>query len=116
MRNWENNLKNFSRILTRKQEYFSEESRDWSIDVAIHLALAFYSLKKLEESGVDLKLRNRFLILPSLIRAFRELLHLRKDIPVDIMSNDIERKITLSKYGEILDAEKNKTTVEAYRK
>lgn len=84
------------------EHFFREEGeRDWSVDALIHIALAFYAVGKLEDQGADLEFRNRLLVYPALKRAWRELLHIRKDLPSEILIEEIERATTLSRFGDV---------------
>lgn len=102
MSSWGTSPDAFLKALLQQTDYFPEKDRDWSIDAAVHIALAMYAIYKLEDQGVNVELRNRPLVLPELDRAWRQVLHIRKDLPSEILSNDIPRGVTLSKFGELL--------------
>ncbi len=92
-----------------------EGLRDWSIDAAIYLGLAFLAVQRLENIGVDTRIRNRPLILPSLEQAWRELLYVRLNkIPVEVILGDIDRPLTLTRAGRIVDESQN--PISAYRR
>jgi hypothetical protein len=112
---WGTDIKAFAAALLRREDYFPDEDRDWSVDVATHLALAYHALGELEESGVILKIRNRPLISPELERAWRELLHVRKDLPPDLLIDGVHRKVSLSRFGDVIYDE-NETAHNAYRR
>ena len=103
----------FLKVLLQQSDYFPEKDRDWSIDAAVHIALAIYAVNKLEDQGVNIELLNRPLVLPELDRAWRQVLHIRKDLPSEILSNDIPRGVTLSKFGELLRESDNKAAYTA---
>ncbi len=89
--------------------------RDWSIDAAIYLGLAFSAVLRLEKLGVDPALRNRPLIIPSLEQAWRELLYVRLNkIPIEFILRDIDRPLTLTRTGRIVD--ENQNPISAYRR
>ena len=83
--------------------------RDWSIDLAFHLAMALISLHKLQELGVQTTYRKKRLIGPALEDAWRQLIFIRQRyVPEEIALNDIIRQVTLSKTGRVMiDASSN---------
>lgn len=77
--------------------------RDWSIDLAYHLAMALISLNKISEAGVQTTYRRKQLVEPALQDAWRQLVFIRQRyIPDEIALNDIIRQVTLSRTGRIL--------------
>ncbi|MCK5644791.1 MAG: hypothetical protein KAJ19_28585 [Gammaproteobacteria bacterium] len=83
--------------------------RDWSIDLAFHLAMALISLRKLQELGVQTTYRKKRLIGPALEDAWRQLIFIRQRyVSEKIALNDILRQVTLSKTGRVMiDASSN---------
>ena len=83
--------------------------RDWSIDIAYHLAMALISLHKLQELGVQTTYRKKRLIGPALEDAWRQLIFIRQRyIPEEVALNDVIRQVTLSKTGRVMiDASSN---------
>jgi hypothetical protein len=74
------------------------ESEDPSHDALIALALAYRAAKRLEEKGADLELGGRPLIIPSIERAYREVMHVRKSLNVDWLKVDL-----ISKFGRLVN-------------
>lgn len=72
-------------------------STDHSFDVLRLLALAYFTAKVMGETDVDLQFGNRTLVLPSIERAYREVLHLRKDMAEDALEVD-----QLTKFGRLV--------------
>jgi len=87
----------------------SPSPRDWSIDLALHLAMALISLRKLQELGVQTTYRKKRLIGPALEDAWRQLIFIRQRyVPEEIALNDIIRQVTLSRTGRVMiDASSN---------
>ncbi|MCK4827718.1 hypothetical protein KA005_68960 [bacterium] len=83
--------------------------RDWSIDIAYHLAMALISLHELQELGVQTTYRKKRLIGPALEDAWRQLIFIRQRyVPEEIALNDVIRQVTLSKTGRVMiDASSN---------
>lgn len=80
------------------EEEMPSGDRDWSMDLAYFLAMALISLDRLEKKEVDLSFRSRRLIEPSLKRAWRELVFIRRQrLSEEFVLNDIPRPVTLSK-------------------
>lgn len=71
-------------------------SRDLTLDIACHLALAWLSLMQLKEAGVDLTLGRSELLEPLLKRAWRELLEARLRVSPEQLDTSV-----LSRYGRI---------------
>ena len=77
--------------------------RDWSIDLAFHLAMASISLHELQKLGVQTTYRKKRLIEPALEDAWRQLIFIRQRyISEEIALNDIIRQVTLSKTGRVM--------------
>ena len=77
--------------------------RDWSIDLAYHLAMALISLDKINEEGIQTTYRRKQLIEPALQDAWRQLVFIRQRYITDEFAlNDIIRQVTLSRTGRIL--------------
>jgi len=77
--------------------------RDWSIDLAYHLAMALISLDKINEEGIQTTYRRKQLIEPALQDAWRQLVFIRQRyVPDEFALNDIIRQVTLSRTGRIL--------------
>jgi len=77
--------------------------RDWSIDLAYHLAMALISLDKLKEKGVQTTYRRKQLVEPALQDAWRQLVHIRqRHITDEIALNDIIRQVSLTRTGRII--------------
>ena len=78
--------------------------RDWSMDMAYHLAMAFIAMTRLKEQGISLLLPHgeKFFSL-SFQRLWRALVYIRRRRVTDNISlNDIARRVTLSrKTGKI---------------
>ena len=90
--------------------------RDWSIDLAFHLAMALISLRKLQELGVQTTYRKKRLIGPALEDAWRQLIFIRQRyVSEKIALNDILRQVTLSKTGRVMiDDSSNTNKSEQY--
>jgi hypothetical protein len=82
--------------------------RDWSIDLAYHLAMALISLRKLQEHEIQTTYRRKRLIEPALEDAWRQMVFIRQRyIPDQFALNDIIRQVTLSKTGKVMIDEEN---------
>ncbi len=83
--------------------------RDWSIDIAYHLAMALMSLHELQKIGVQTTYKKKRLIGPALQDAWRQLIFIRQRyVPEKVALNDIIRQVTLSKTGRVMiDASSN---------
>ena len=78
--------------------------RDWSVDVAVHLGLALAALNRLKAQGVDTRLKTHKLVEGALQEAWRELLFIRmRNIPVEILTADVPRPLTLTRNGHIIN-------------
>ena len=87
--------------------------RDWSIDLAFHLAMALISLRKLQKLGVQTTYRKKRLIEPAIEDAWRQLIFIRQRyVPEEIALNDIIRQVTLSKTGRVMVDDNSSNTVE----
>lgn len=86
-----------------------EGGRDWLVDAAIFLALAYASLKRHERSGGLLRLANKLIVLPAIERAWQELIHIRvrhrpeTDVPRDITITSVGRVVYERNVTNILD-------------
>ena len=90
---------------TQLESFFNQEERDFSMDIVIHLALAYLSYKRLEKLGIHFEVANKPTILPGLERAWRELLYLRiSSIPAEMMMSDIDRPLYLTRTGQVSNA------------
>lgn len=88
-------IEDFARVL---EEEAPLGERDWSMDMAYHLAMALVSLQRLEEMGIELMFGKRKLVEPSLKEAWRQLVYIRRRrLDDEIALNDILRPVTLSK-------------------
>ena len=75
--------------------------RDWSIEVAVHLGLAYAALEKLKALGIETTAGRKPLVSEALETAWRELLFIRlRNIPLDQLV-DVPRIVTLSRTGRI---------------
>lgn len=72
-------------------------SDDPTLDALIHLALAFRAMQRLKEKQVDLTFQNCPLVIPSIIKAYRELIFIRSRLQVSWLLTDI-----ISKFGKIM--------------
>ena len=87
------------------EPFFNQQGRDWSMDIAIHLAMSYLAFKKLEELGINFEVGQRKTILPSLERAWRELLYQRiSNIPAEVTMDDVDRPLYLTRTGRIANA------------
>ena len=100
-------IEDFARILN---DEVPMEERDWSIDLAYHLAMALISLQRLEKMGLDLVFNHRKMIEPNLKEAWRQLVYIRRRrLEDEVVLNDILRPVTLSKRtGKVLLHESRK--------
>ncbi|HEC64228.1 MAG TPA: hypothetical protein ENI23_02935 [bacterium] len=100
-------IEDFARVL---EDEVPIGERDWSIDLAYHLAMALISLQRLEELGLDLSFNTRKLVEPSLKEAWRQLVFIRRRRLDDkVALNDILRPVTLSKQtGKVILHESRK--------
>ena len=88
-------IEDFARVL---EDEVPIGERDWSIDLAYHLAMALISLQRLEKMGLDLMFGPRKMIEPNLKEAWRQLVYIRRRrLKDEIALNDILRPVTLSK-------------------
>lgn len=77
--------------------------RDWSVDVAFHLAMASIALQRLKEQGVQTTYKKRNLIKPALEDAWRQLIFIRQRyISEEHALNDVYRHVTLSGTGKVM--------------
>ena len=77
--------------------------RDWSVDIAYHLAMASIYLAKLQEQDVQTTYKRRRLIKPALEDAWRQLIFIRQRyVPETLSLNDIYRNVTLSGTGKVM--------------
>lgn len=76
----------------------SSESGDPSIDLIFHLAMAYGAMLRLEELSVPVQENGRSLVIPSLERAYREAVHIRSRINLDILDTRV-----FSRYGRLYD-------------
>ena len=77
--------------------------RDWSVDLAYHLAMALIALQKLTKQGVQTTYRRKQLIQPALEDAWRQLVFIRQRyVPEEVALNDILRQVTLSQTGKVM--------------
>jgi len=67
---------------------------DLSAEIIVHLALAYAAAEKLRESGVDLELGGRPLVISSLERAYREIQYIRSRMP----GNQLDTTL-ITRYG-----------------
>jgi hypothetical protein len=84
--------------------------RDWSLETLIYISLAIYSLNRLESLGFAPKFKNKNIVLPSLIRAWREALYQRQQLPLGYFSEHNGSTITnieMTRFGNI---DKKKTS------
>ena len=102
----------------RMKETLPGGQRDWSVDVAVHLGLALAALNRLKAQGVDTKLKTHKLVEGALQEAWRELLFIRmRNIPVEIMTADVPRLVTLTKNGHIINgSDKTRIPTTQWRK
>lgn len=89
--------------LARYARYFRKETagRDLSLEAAEAIAQAYNAVVALEAQGADLSLRSRMLIAPALVRAYRELLYVRKHLPPELVQEDVPRRVRLTRLGQI---------------
>lgn len=93
---------------------FTPEEGDKSMVVAEHLALALAGLYSLASSHPDVfKVGSRELGFPAIRRLWRELMHIRSHLPADVLSNDVYRNVTLTRFGKIIKGSSKEA--EAYR-
>lgn len=71
---------------------------DPSQDVLVSLAMAYAAMKRLEAKGVDITLNGEPLVLPFIQRAYREAVHLRKEITEDWIDESL-----LTRGGRLVD-------------
>jgi len=91
-------------LKNRLAKYQPSEYRDWSVDLALHLALASLALDKLAEYGVDLKFQDRELVRDAIEMAWRDLLYMRLNrVPEHIMLSDVRRPVTITRAGRIVN-------------
>jgi len=77
--------------------------RDWSVDLAFHLAMASIALQRLKDAGVQTTYKKRRLIRPALEDAWRQLIFIRQRyVPEELALNDIFRHVTLSGTGKVM--------------
>ena len=77
--------------------------RDWSMEVAVHLGLAYAALEQVKALGIQMKAGNKPLVTEALETAWRELLFIRmRNIPPDQLG-DVPRIVTLTRTGRIID-------------
>jgi len=85
--------------------------RDWSIDLAYHLAMALVCLHKLQDAEIQTSFKRKRLILPSLEDAWRQLILIRQRfVSDDFALNDIIRRVTLSRTGKVMIDEDQELT------
>ena len=78
--------------------------RDWSIDVAVHLGLAYAALEQLKILGIETTAGQRQLVEKALEEAWREILFIRmRNVPVEIVQSDVPRYVTLTRNGRIIN-------------
>lgn len=94
--NFEKSLDNLSnQVLTVKEG-------DLTVSIALCIAEANSLLEQLDKEILNVtKLGNRRLVKPSLVKAWREILHIRKDLDNDYLNNDIDREVSITKYGRV---------------
>lgn len=74
-----------------------EQTNDPSLDLLYGLAFAHAAAKRLESLGYSLTLGASPIVLPTIERAYREAIHVRKDISDPWLSID-----RISKFGRVL--------------
>jgi len=84
-------IQTLAKILAKERE---PESHDPSVEIIVHLALAYASLEKLRDEEADLEIGGRPLIAPSLERAYREILYVRSRQPGELLDTSI-----ITRYG-----------------
>ena len=85
-----------------RKQFTPKGPRDWSMELAYHLAEALIALQKLREEKTQTTYRRGQLIEPSLDKAWRELIFIRQRyVSEKSVLNDIARRVTLSKLGRI---------------
>ena len=89
-------------LAARLEGLLPDGPRDWSVDAAYYIALAFLALRRLKESQVKLTVNQRPLIEPALEQAYRELLYIRlKELPGEIMFSDVPRPVEITRTGRV---------------
>jgi hypothetical protein len=87
----------FAEAVQQVEEEFTGV-RDWSIDIAYHLAKAKVALEKLKEEEIQTTYRGKKLVEKQLELAWRELIFIRRRfVPEEYALNDIFRPVTLTK-------------------
>lgn len=87
--------------------------QDPTILAAISLATAAKIMRDLEEKFPHFfKAGNRLIFFPTIERLWRELLHVRSKLGVEIMMYDIPRDVTLTRYGRVV--QKGDAEIDAY--
>lgn len=77
--------------------------QDPTIVAALALAKSARAMRDLETLYPHFfKVANRLIFFPAIERAWRDLLHVRSRLGVEIMMYDIEREVTLTRYGRIV--------------
>lgn len=77
-----------------------DPGRDWSVDVAALIALAYAAAMRLEGTGVSLRLANKDVVTPALERAWSELIHLR--VRLKDQKDEVERTFTITNIGRVV--------------
>ena len=91
--------------------------RDQSMEIAVHLGLAFLALQRLKRMGVDIRLAGKPLMERWLEQAWREYLYLRlHNVPIEMVQNDIERPVSLTRAGRIVTNDADQTALSAHRR
>jgi hypothetical protein len=72
------------------------ELDDQSLTIIVHLALAYRAAKRLKNTGATLEIGGRSLVLPTIEKAFREILYIRPELP-NLDASEV------SKFGRLLD-------------
>ena len=85
-----------------REEFTPKGPRDWSMELAYHLAGALISLQRMNEEETQTTYRRGKLVEPALDKAWRELIFIRQRyVSEESVLNDIARRVTLSKLGRI---------------
>lgn len=92
---------NLDRLSKKVIEQGPLVTNDDSYEALFHLSSAYNAIKRLESKGIDIEFNGKPLILPSIERAFREVLHIRKDLPNGMLDTSI-----ISKYGRLYETNK----------
>ena len=78
------------------------ESGDPTLDCVLYLSMAHGAIERLKELGVDTTLNAQPLVVPAVVRAYREVVHIRSRVNNDWLDTD-----AYSRYGRLYSEERH---------